>query len=736
VAGYRDDQVDLSGAQGVQAGDSNVQHNYFGPVYRGNAPEVTASMAPSQREGPPELRQLPRDTAHFTGRSRDLASLDALLTGTPAAGATSVIVSAIAGMAGIGKTALAVHWAHRVRDRFPDGDLYVNLRGYGPGEPLSPVEGLGNFLRAMNVPLDRIPPDVETRAAMYRTLLSQQRVLILLDNAGSSDQVRPFLPSSPGCMVVITSRSMLPELVALEGADRIVLDALSEDEACALLGKILGPSRIAADAGATAGIVQNCACLPLALRIVAGHAAMHPGRPLDEFAQALADESRRLDVLSIGDDDVAAIRTVFSWSYRRLQPQLARVFRMLGLHAGPDISVEAAAALLNAAPSVARELVDRIAAVHLIELSAAGRYRFHDLMRNYASERAFAEETGASRGDAVERVVLWYLHAATLARRALVVGHPNRLFSLPDGFSIPPGPLPDFTSPKAALNWCDTELENLVAAVRQAVDYGRPDLACWLPVALQPYFQRRTPYGPWLDTHASGLAAAQAAHDLHAEGELHRGIGGAYYYRGQYDLSLAHQRKALDCYHKLGWEGEIVLVNLGSVCAALGLYDDSFDYLHQAVATCRQTGHRNTEAFALQSLGATCQRLDRFEESVVYCMDAINIFHETGDRFGLGIALGRLAYAYLRQEELAEAISFLRKAADNAREIDDYPTEAWATEVLGTAMYRTGQKDAAGETWQTALTLYLKMSDTEGIARVQAQLTNPDFPPPTPRPRP
>jgi tetratricopeptide (TPR) repeat protein len=694
-----------------------------------------ATVGSGQRDFP-LLRQLPRDISHFTGRSRDLASLDALLAEAMTEGRTSVIVSAIAGMAGVGKTALAVHWAHLARDQFPDGDLYVNLRGYGPGPPLSPAQGLGDFLQAMGVPPERIPHDVETRAAMYRTLLDRRRVLIVLDNAGSTEQVRPFLPGSPGCLAVITSRSMLPGLVALDGASRITLDTLSADEASALLGKIVGTSRIAAEPEAASSIARGCANLPLALRIVAGHAAMPPQRPLAELAQALADESRRLDVLSISDDDTAAVRTVFSWSYRMLQPQSARVFRMLGVHAGPDISIEAAAALLDTTASATRRLVDRIAAIRLIEEPTAGRYRFHDLTRVYARERASADETQESRTEAVERVLLWYLHSTVLARAALTVGHPQRSFSLPARFNISLGPVPDFATSKAALKWCDAELGNLVAAVQQAVEYGRHDLGCWLPVALQPYFQRRTPYGPWLDTHITGLSAARVAGDLHAEAELHRGIGGALYYQGQYEQSLVHQTEALDCYRKLGWEGEMLLVNLGSVCAALGQYENSHDYLRKALATSRENGYRNAEAFALQSLGATCQHMDRFEESTIYCKDAVDIFRETGDRFGLGIALGRLAFAYLRQRNFPDAIAYLQQTIGNARDIDDQPTEAWAAEALGTAMYETGQKDAAREIWQKALVVYGKLLDNEGAARLQTQLMNPEARPPIPRPRP
>jgi tetratricopeptide (TPR) repeat protein len=684
----------------------------------------------------PALRQLPRDITYFTGRSRHMADLDALLAQTTSDLTSTVIVSAIAGMAGVGKTALAVHWAHRARDQFPDGDLYVNLRGYGPGPPLLPSQGLEAFLEAMDVPPERIPHDVEARAAMYRTLLDQRRVLIVLDNANSAEQVRPFLPGSPGCLVMVTSRSLLPGLVALDGASRIILDSLSSDEASALLGKIVGTERIAAEPEAAASIARSCAYLPLALRIVAEQAATHPQRRLGELAQALDDESSRLDIIAIGGDDASAVRSVFSWSYRALQPELARTFRLLGLHAGPDISIAAAAALLGVTVSPARSLIDGVAAVHLIEEPNLGRYRFHDLLRAYAGERASADEASTARNDAVERVLLWYLNTAMSVRGVLTVGRPQGPFSLPANLSVQSETVPDFSTPKDALKWCDAELGNLVAAVQQAVDYGRHNLACWLPVVLQPYFQRRTPFGPWLDTHMTGLEAAKVVRDLHAEAELHRGIGAAFYYRGQYEQSFKHQREALDCYRRLGWEGEMLLVNLGSACAALGRYDDSFEYLQQALATSRAIGHRNAEAYALQSIGSTCLRLGRFEESATYCDDAVEIFRETGDQFGLGIALGRLAFSRLQQRNFADAINHLQAALGNSRDIDDQPGEAWAAEALGVALHEVGQKDAAREIWQEAVGLYERLLDSESAMRVHAQLTNPEAPPLTPRPRP
>ncbi|HEY8986347.1 MAG TPA: tetratricopeptide repeat protein [Streptomyces sp.] len=682
----------------------------------------------------PTPRQLPLDVSCFTGRRRDIAVLDALLD-EPMSQATTVIVSAIAGTAGVGKTALAVHWAHRVRDRFPDGDLYVNLQGYGPSPPLLPGDVLDGFLKAMGAAPEQIPHAVESRAAMFRTLLGKRRMLIFLDNANSAEQVRPLLPGSRGPLVLVTSRSQLAGLVARDGAARVSLDTLPPDEANALLGRIVGADRIAAEPETAMRIAQFCAHLPLALRITAEYAAAHPRRPLAELAQTLADEGSRLDAIATGDDEATAVRQVFSWSYRALRPELTRIFRLLGLHAGPDMSIGAIAALTGMRATATRKLVDGVAAVHLIEEPINGRYRFHDLLRVYAGERATADEPPTARKEAVERVLLWYLHATAAARTVLTVGRPQTPFALPSAFRPPPVSVPIFTSHKEALTWCDTELGNLEAAVRQAADQGRDDVACWLPVALQPYFQRRNPFRSWIATHTAGLDAARSVNDVQAEAELNRGIGGAYYYQGRYEESFEHQRRALDGYRALGWEGEIVLVNLGSVCAALQWYDKSFDYLYEALAVSRQTGHRNAEGFALQSIGATCQRLDRFQESAAYCREAADVFRETGDRFGFGIALARLAYAYLRQRKPLDAIAYLRQALGNARDTGDHPGEAWILETLGTATYEVDQKDSALENWRNALTLYEQLLDNDSAARMRTQLAHPEIPLATPRPR-
>lgn len=334
---------------------------------------------PTQLEGPTDRlvpRQLPLAIRDFTGRAAHLAALDALLPGD---GGT-VVISAVDGAAGIGKTTLALHWAHRVQHQFPDGTLHVNLRGYGPGEPATPDEVLNGFLRALGVPAEAIPADVEAQSALFRSVLAGRRVLVVLDNANSADQVRLLLPGTPGCVVVVTSRDSLTGLVITESAHRMTLDLLTQQEALALVTGIIGPQRAAAEPEAVTELIRLCARLPLALRI----AATRRSTVADVVAE-LADEHSRLDVLSQGGDERTALRAVFDWSYQRLDAPHARLFRRLGLHPGPDFSLHAAAAVADLEPAKARAMLDDLARAHMIEWTWGGRYRFHDMLRAYAA---------------------------------------------------------------------------------------------------------------------------------------------------------------------------------------------------------------------------------------------------------------------------------------------------------------------------------------------------------------
>jgi NB-ARC domain len=370
----------------------------------------------------PAPRQLPADVTFFTGRDAELAKLDALLDhGTPAA----VVISAIAGTAGMGKTSLAVHWAYRVRERFPDGELYVNLRGYDPGPPVTPEQALDGFLRALDVPAEKIPHDVDAQAGLYRSLLAGRRMVVVLDNAASPDQVRPLLPGSPPCVVVVTSRSRLSGLIAREGAYRLTLDVLPAEDAVTLLRHAIGADRVDAEPGAAAEVARHCGYLPLALRIAAERAAARAHLRLADLAEELAVEHDRLDLLTADDDEITGVRAVFSWSYRTLAPETARAFRLLGRHPGPDVGVASAAALTGSTTTSVRRQLDALTSAHLVTETRRDRYQFHDLLRAYATERASLDESPDENTHTIRRVLEWYLHTAHAALYVLYPQHPE-----------------------------------------------------------------------------------------------------------------------------------------------------------------------------------------------------------------------------------------------------------------------------------------------------------------------
>jgi hypothetical protein len=362
--------------------------------------------------------QLPRDVAGFAGRGEQLARLDELLA--PAAGRRpgAVVISAVSGTPGLGKTALVVHWAHRVKHRFPDGQLYVNLGGFDPGgRVMAPAEAVRGFLDALGVSAEQIPPSLDAQACLYRSLLDGRRVLIVLDNARDAEQVRPLLPGTPTALVVVTSRNQLTSLVAIDGAHPLMLDLLTEDEARELLACRLGPDRIAAEPEAVQQIIACCARLPLALTIAAARAEQS-GFPLTALAAELDKATGRLDALDAGDP-VSQVRTVFSWSYTALTPPAARLFRLLGLHPGTDISTAAAASLAAHPPAETRRLLAELTRASLLTEHAPGRYTFHDLLCAYATDLTHTHDPADQCHAALGRIRDHYLHPAHTAARLL-----------------------------------------------------------------------------------------------------------------------------------------------------------------------------------------------------------------------------------------------------------------------------------------------------------------------------
>ncbi|BCL12356.1 AfsR/SARP family transcriptional regulator [Micromonospora sagamiensis] len=415
--------------------------------------------------------EIPADLVDFTGRVRELDALDALLPARNEPPASGMSIIAITGTAGVGKTALAVRCAHRVAVRFPDGQLHVNLRGYSPTSPMPPIEALTTMLRALGVGAGHVPGQPDEAARLFRSMLAGRRVLLVLDDARSAEQVRPLLPGSSGCLVLVTSRNRLDGLVASHGARRLTVEPLGEDDAVELLGRILGPHRVANERKDASRLAHACALLPLALRIAAANLDSEPYRPIAAYVDEL-HRGDRLAVLRVVDDH-QAVRSVFDASYEQLPIGTRRVFRLLGLAPGPDIAVDAVPALTGLDREQAALAVGRLAADHLVGPSGPGRYATHDLLRLYMRQRAEAEDDQTTRTAAVEALLHWYLDHARAATRIL---HPH----LPGLTDLEhPAPTARFGDHAAAVDWLDAERPNLVAAAEHAARYG-PRSVAWL----------------------------------------------------------------------------------------------------------------------------------------------------------------------------------------------------------------------------------------------------------------
>jgi tetratricopeptide (TPR) repeat protein len=665
----------------------------------------------------PIPRQLPADTAVFIGREADLTTLDGMMADRT--GPTTAVVSAIAGGAGVGKTTLALHWAHRVRKRFPDGELFANLRGYDPSRPMTPLEALDGFLRALDIPATKIPFDLEARAALFRSLLAERRMLVVLDNAANAEQVRPLLPGTAGCFVVITSRSRLSGLAAREGAGRIALDVLPADRAVDLLRQVIGGARVDAEPRPAAELARLCAYLPLALRITADRAAAHPHLRLADLADELVAERDRLDALATGDDETTAVRAVFSWSYKKLPADAARAFRLLGLHAGSEFSTAAAAALTQTQAPRARRLLDALAAQHLLAQTGRDRYRFHDLLHVYAKECAEADEPAARRATAERRIITWYLHTAAAGHDALApLGRPFPL-DPPDAGLEPLA----FTGSRQAIAWCEAELANLVAATRHAAEIGEFAAAWKIPAALAFFFDTRQFWAEWITTHTIGVTAAQRIKDRDGEALLLIGLGDAYRELRRFDEALRYCRRALDVHHETGdpFMGGMALGVLGTVYRDLRRLDEALDCYQRALALLHEADNTWAAAWILGGLGDVHRRLGRLDEALDHCRQALALHHQIGDRWVKGWTLLTLGEIYRDLGRLDEALDRCRQALTVHKETGDRQGEALALVGLGEVLHQTGQVDAAETSWREAL-IMLEDLGSAHAAEVRARL--------------
>ncbi len=655
--------------------------------------------------GPVVPRQLPAAASHFVGRADEMRALSSLLD-QAIDGTGAVPISVIGGSAGVGKTALAVQWAHQVAHQFPDGQLYVNLRGFGPAaSPVTPIEALRGFLDAFAVPTGQLPAGQESLAGLYRSLTSGRRVLVVLDNAKDTAQVRPLLPGGAGCLVVVTSRSHLTGLVASDGAQPLTLDVLSDADARELLARRMGAERLAGEPDAVSDLAGLCARLPLALAITAARAAAHPGVRLTVLASELDDELARLDALETGEA-TTSIRAVFSWSYTNLSPEAARLFRLLALHPGPDIAAPAAASLAGTEPQQAVRLLRVLTSAGLLTEPAPGRFAFHDLLRAYAAELVRATENDGERRAAVHRVLDHYLHTA---RAAATLSQLNRE---PIALNPPrPGSAPqELADETAALAWFRSENQILRAAIAQAVADGFDTHAWQLTCTLAPFAQRSGHWHQheWSTVLTTALTAAQRQGHLSGQARVHWELGLICIRLGRYDDALSHLSRALDMYGQLGNRAGQAYCHLG-----LALMFDQQDHDEQeaiqhaelALDLYRNADDRAGQAQALNAAGWYSTKFGDPQRALDYCQQALDLHRELGARPGEAATLDSIGYAHHQLGHYPQAITFYQSALGMLKRLADSDAEAIVLTHLGDSQRAAGDLKAARAAWQQAMAI-------------------------------
>jgi DNA-binding SARP family transcriptional activator/tetratricopeptide (TPR) repeat protein len=670
---------------------------------------------PSDRAAAPAITpaQLPADAVGFTGRTVDLARLDGLLSDGQTR--STVIISAIAGTAGVGKTALAVHWAHRVRDKFPDGQLHVNLRGYAQTPPVRPIEALSSFLRALGVAAGNVPAEVDAAAALYRGLLAGKRVLVLLDNAASAEQVRPLLPATPGSLALVTSRDTLADLAARDDATRIRLDVLTPDEAYALLTRLLGEQRASAEPGAVVELARLCAYLPLALRITAANLA--DTERVADYAARLA-AGNRLAALQVDGDEQAAVRAAFDLSYAALPAPAQQLFRLLGLHAGPDVTAAAAASLVGRPVDEVRPPLDDLVRAHLLTELPGGRYGSHDLLRAYATELAGTLDE-PDRAAAARRILDHYLHSAHAAVRLL---DPARDLVTPE----PPGPgvIPEQPADHAAaMAWFAAEYPALRAAAERAADAGFDDHVWHLAWSLLTFQDIQGYWHDLIATQDAARAAAQRQGDHSGQAFARRALARACSRLGRYDDALGHYEHTLDLYRELGDDVGRANTHLGfaGIHEMQGRYADALRHAELALAAHRAAGHPVGQARALNQVGWCHALVGNYEQAIGYCEPALALLRELGDRRAEAHTWDSLGYAHHRLGDFPRAVSCYRSALDLFAEVHDRYNEAATLARLGDAHRDAGDLSAAREAWRRSL-LILDQLDHADAAEVRAKL--------------
>ncbi|WP_170284714.1 AfsR/SARP family transcriptional regulator [Kribbella amoyensis] len=669
------------------------------------ATDARAAAVRAAREVVPH--QLPTVGRSFVGRTEELTQLDKeLLSATGS-------IAVIAGTAGVGKTALAVRWAERASAEFPDGQLYVNLRGFDPtGDAVSPEDAVRGFLDALQTTPGRIPSGAAAQAALYRTLLADRRLLIVLDNARSAAQIRPLLPGGNSCRVVVTSRSSLPGLLASEGAHLLTLDLMSWDQARSLLEGAVGAERIAAEPAAAEELVSLSARLPLALSLVAAHAAAHSTWSLDAVATDLRRTRQGLDAFT-GEDQATDLRAVFSWSYQLVTATSARLFRLSGVHPGPHLSVPAAAALVGTTPDRIRPALAELERAHLMSRLSPDRYSAHDLLHIYATELAREHE---NEREALWRLLDHYLRTADAGDQWL---RPHRD---PDELPAPRGTpsAESFSGYQEAFEWFEAEYPNLVVLVDHAARNGFDGHATHLARTITGFLERRGLWNTWVEVMETAVQACVRAEDVPGQVMAHRYRAHALARQLRLDEALTEAETALDLAERHGNQVAQAWCRrmLAFVLSQQERLKESYEHDVIASDLFQAAGHRTGQALALNSLGRLqASTFGDFDQAIAYCRQAQRLYQEVDHKLGEAATWDHLGYAYRGMAAYTESISAYRQALALYRQLNDLYYQALMLQNLGDLHHELGNQEAAGTSWQAALALLTDLNhpDAEAI---------------------
>jgi tetratricopeptide (TPR) repeat protein/DNA-binding XRE family transcriptional regulator len=683
-------------------GLSDAEHDEL--LSRGGLAPTWRGHSRSAGDHPGVPRQLPAAVPHFTGRGAELARLADLLSEAHAG--RTVVVSGVSGTGGIGKTALSLHFAHAVADQFPDGQLYVNLRGYDPSTaPMAPHAAVRAFLDALGVAGSRIPSTPDAQTALYRSLLAGKRVLIILDNARDADQVRPLLPGSPAGLVLVTSRDSLVSLAAAEGARILTLDLLTLEESRELLVRRLGAEIVRGDERIADEIIELCSRLPLALNIAAAHAAALPRQPLARLSARLRDTRTRLDVLGAGDA-TSDVRVVISTSYDSLDEPSARMLRLLGgVHPGPDISAAAAASLAGVTLGAARATLAKLAGAHMIAESSPGRFAFHDLLRTFALEQCARVEGEDERNEAARRMLDHYLHAARDAGELIL---PGTRTAVGEVEASPAVTVEEFEGYDDALDWCTAEARVMAEVVERAADWGFETHAWRIPVAFSAYFDLTGHWDDYSAMNRTALAAAERAESQRGQAFAHRRLGIVDTLRGDHHNAEDHLNLAIDLFGRVGDRSKEA-ASLYDLARVFELRENPYlamKHTERAVELAQLEKDPTGMGQGLNAIAWYLVELGDPEQAIPYCEQAIELLRQSGSPANEASGIDTLGYAHHHRGDYEEAAACYLRAIALFEQAGDSFNRASTLANLGDTQLALGDPEGARATWRQAVSAF------------------------------